>query len=176
MKSCCIIAAATVAILVKAEHVPAGHGMKQEPPNKTSSLSTVTSSDISILPKARVLEDSKDLGNENEARAGPKLDRVVSDLLDDAVRASKLSRTKSLSALDELEALMESHKSIKAKLRPLLEDFATVEKLTPTEAATKWGIWTLFKTKSMEELANHPDYLLWKVYTKYWNKYHYSPA
>ncbi|ETK88950.1 hypothetical protein L915_06888 [Phytophthora nicotianae] len=60
--------------------------------------------------------------------------------------------------------------------RPLLEDFATVEKLTPTEAATKWGIWTLFKTKSMEELANHPDYLLWKVYTKYWNKYHYSPA
>ncbi|ETN08086.1 hypothetical protein PPTG_11954 [Phytophthora nicotianae INRA-310] len=173
MRSCWILAAAIIIPLVITENSSALQGMKQKP---TSSLNTVTSSDISRFSKARVLENSKDLGKENEARAGPNLDRVVSDLLDDAVRVAKLSRTKSLSALDELEALMESHKSIKAKLRPLLEDFATVEKLTPTEAATKWGIRTLFKTKSMEELANHPDYLLWKVYTKYWNKYHYSPA
>ncbi|KUF89761.1 hypothetical protein AM587_10005894 [Phytophthora nicotianae] len=104
----------------------------------------------------------------------PKLDRVVSDLADDAVRAVKLSRTISLSSLTEVEVLQNLHKSIKAKLTPMLKHVATVEKLTPPEAATKWGIWTLLKTKSMEQLANHPDYLLWKTYTKYWNKYHYS--
>ncbi|ETL88472.1 hypothetical protein L917_12448 [Phytophthora nicotianae] len=115
----------------------------------------VTSSNVSRLLKARDVESSKDLKKESsadESRAMPKLDRVVSDLADDA----------------------NLHKSIKAKLTPMLKHVATVEKLTPPEAATKWGIWTLLKTKSMEQLANHPDYLLWKTYTKYWNKYHYS--
>ncbi|KAG6612174.1 putative secreted RxLR effector protein [Phytophthora cinnamomi] len=113
-----------------------------------------------------------------EERTIPKLDRVVSDLSDNAVNtAKKLTRSVSLSSPtieEEIIALKKLYKSVKASYMPVFEDFAVAQKITPRQAADKLGIWEKLKTMSMDELNNDPFYHFWKEYTRYWNKYHFS--
>ncbi|KAG7379556.1 hypothetical protein PHYPSEUDO_008459 [Phytophthora pseudosyringae] len=175
-----ILLAAAFAFLSSSEALTTATDVKHSPVARDSTPGLVRSLDVigDELTANRFLrarEEAGDAKDDEEERALPKLDRVVSDLSGNtAGTVAKLTRSNSLNAIDDLEALKKVYASQKATLKGVFEDIATKMKVDPRAMSERLGMPEKLKTMTMEQLTRDADYRMWRMFTKYWNKHHFQ--